>query len=437
MRIVPRSLRVRAFLLIASLITLSLAASALIYRQAESGPRAHQMAQMVISAVNLTRAALLSADPVLRPALLAEMAESEGIRVFPAENNDVLVPLPIQDAATRQMAAEVRHELGAATRFAASRNGAEGFWISFLIGSDPFWVMMPRERIERPRAWHWLGWGGLVLLLALAGGALIARQVGKPLRDMANAARAIGHGESPPPIDETGAEETTTVARAFNQMSADLASIERERSLVLAGISHDLRTPLTRLRIAAEFIADQATSDSLIADVEQMDAVVGQFLDYARLGEQEPVSVTNLKALAEAVASPYTRRAAHLTLELDELPLCQIRPLLIKRALSNLLDNAIKYGEGDLVLRLQMQSRRGRPCALLAVLDRGPGIPPESVDAVKQPFVRLDAARGGVGGSGLGLAIVERAARLHDGEFRLEPREGGGLVASLTLPIAS
>jgi two-component system osmolarity sensor histidine kinase EnvZ len=437
MTLAPRSLRVRAFLLIALLIMLSLAASTLIYRQAEQEPRAHQTAQMVISVVNLTRAALLAADPTLRSALLAEMAGAEGIRVFPAEGNDMLVAFPSENTSAQLMVAEIRRALGAATHLAASRNDMEGFWVSFLIGDDAFWVMMPRERVERPRAWQWLGWVSLVLLLALIGGALIARQVGKPLRDMAKAARAIGQGETPPPLDESGAEETMIVARAFNQMSADLASIERERSLVLAGISHDLRTPLTRLRIAAEFIADQSSRDGLIADVEQMDVVVGQFLDYARLGEQEPVSATDLKALAESVALPYAKRAKQLNLELAELPLCQVRPLLLKRALANLLDNAIKYGEGDIVLRLHEQMWHGRPCAFLAVLDRGPGIPPESVEAVKRPFVRLDNARGGVGGSGLGLAIVERAARLHGGEFHLELRNGGGLKATLMLPLAS
>ena len=434
MRLVPHSLRVRAFLLIALLIMLSLAASALIYRQSEQAPRAHQMAQTVISVVNLTRAALLAADPVLRSALLAEMAGAEGIRVFPAEHNDLLAAFPIENTAARLMAAEIRRALGSATRLASSRNHAEGFWVSFLIGDDEFWVMMPRERVERPHAWQWLGWVSLVLLLALIGGALIARQVGKPLRDMARAAQAIGQGETPPSLDENGAEETRVVARAFNQMAADLASIERERSLVLAGISHDLRTPLTRLRIAAEFITDPSSRDGLIADVEQMDDVVGQFLDYARLGEQEPVAATDLKALAESVALPYAKRAKQLKLELAELPLCPVRPLLLKRALANLLDNAIKYGEGNVVLRLQQQVSHGRPCAFFAVLDRGPGIPPENMDAVKRPFVRLDNARSGVGGSGLGLAIVERAARLHGGEFHLALRKSGGLRAMLILP---
>lgn len=434
MRLVPRSLGVRAFLLIACLIVASLAASAWLLRQSEMTPRAHQLAQMVVSVVNLTRAAVLSADYTLRPALLAEMSATEGIRVFPAEESDVLEVLPSGDRVTGRMMAEVRRELGASTRFAAARNGVEGFLVSFFIGEEEFWVMLPRERIERPQAWQWLGWSALVLALALIGGALIARQVGKPLRALAGAARAIGQGVMPEHVEERGAEETASVARAFNQMAADLVSNERERALVLAGISHDLRTPLTRLRISSEFIADQAIREGLIADVEQMDAVVGQFLDYARLGEQEDTIATDLKLLAESAVAPYLGRTAKL--ELAELPPCPVRPLLLRRALANLLDNAAKHGGGEIVFRLLGGEWKGQSCARFEVLDRGPGIAADSVDAAKRPFVRLDAARGGAGGSGLGLAIVERAARLHGGELRLEAREGGGLLAALILPIS-
>lgn len=429
MKLAPRTLGTRAFLLIALLILVSLLASALLFRQAEREPRARALAQMVAAVVNLTRAAVLSADPALRPALLDEMSETEGVRVFPAERDDRLQSLPDGDAVTRLMKDEVRRQLGADTRFAAARNGLDGFWVSFFIGAEEFWVMMPRERIERPRPWHWLGWGALVLALALTGGALIARQVGRPLRELAVAARALGRGETPMPLSEHGSEETLAVAHAFNQMAADLAAIERERALVLAGISHDLRTPLTRLRLAAEFIGDEHAREGVVADVAQMDAVLGQFLDYARLGNQEAAAPSDLAALAEAAAAPY----AGVKLELCALPACRVRPMLLRRALVNLLDNAVKYGGGEITLRLREIEWRGRPCAYFAVLDRGPGIPEGELENVRRPFVRLDPARGG-GGSGLGLAIVERAARLHGGEFRLAARAGGGLEAGLLVP---
>lgn len=435
MTLFPRSLATRAFLLIALLILLSLIASTILFRQAERTPRAMQLAQMVTSVVNLTRAAVLSADPTLRSALLDEMAESDGIRVFLADPHEQLVPFALHYGVNQKMATDIRIQLGPNTRFASARNGEEGFWVSFFIGDQEFWIMMPAERIERPKPWQWLGWSVLVMFFALIGGALIARQVGKPLKKLASAAYAVGHGETPAPLEESGAEETIAVVRAFNQMSSDLAAIEQERALVLAGISHDLRTPLTRLRIAAEFIDDEASREGMISDVEQMDAVVGQFLEYARLGEQEPIAEIDLQELVSTVAAPYMKRGKSLLITLAEFPPVKARPQLLKRALTNLIDNAIKYGGDEISLECFYADWHGRPCAFFVIQDRGPGIPSEDIEKAKHPFVRLETARSGVGGSGLGLAIVERAARIHGGELRLTSREGGGLTATLVIPV--
>jgi two-component system osmolarity sensor histidine kinase EnvZ len=275
-----------------------------------------------------------------------------------------------------------------------------------------------------------LVWGGLVLVLALLGGYLIARQVARPLKRLAQAARQVGQGTMPPPLPEQGAQEIVEVSRAFNQMSADLTANERERALVLAGISHDLRTPLTRMRLAAELSADESLREGLIADVEQMDAVIGQFLDYARLDENETAIPTDVPALAQDVAERFRGQARSLTLELQPVPPLAVRSLLLKRALGNLLDNAIKHGGGEITVQLKYEDGK----MVMVVADRGAGIPGAQREVVKRPFVRLEAARSDTGGSGLGLAIAERAARLHGGELLLEERAGGGLVAKLVLP---
>ena len=279
----PNSLLSRAFLLIVILIVLSLAASVAILRHAEQEPRSRQMAQLVVSVVNLTRAAVMSAAPEWRVALLAELAESEGLRVQIAEIDEVLDPLPVHPPELRMMVEKVRHSLGDNTRFAAQLNGIEALWVSFFIGSEEFWVALPSERLEHPVSQVLLMWGSVVLLLALLGAYFIARQVVHPLRRLALSAQQLGQGDTPQPLPEQGAQEVIAVAVAFNQMSADLAANDRERALVLAGISHDLRTPLARVRLAAELISEASLREGLSADVEQMDAVIRQFLDYARL----------------------------------------------------------------------------------------------------------------------------------------------------------
>jgi len=428
----PRSLLARSFLLIVVLIVLSLAASVAIFRHVQQEPHAKQMAQLVVSVVNLTRAAVLSAAPEWRSALLAELAEAEGLRVQMADAGDVLKPLPEHPAELRMMVEKVRGSLGSNTRFATERNGVEALWVSFFIGDEEFWIALPKERVEHSLSQVLLPWSVLVLVLALPGAYFIARQVARPLKQLAQAALQVGQGTSPQPLPERGAQEIITVSRAFNQMSADLAANERERALVLAGISHDLRTPLARVRIAAELSADESLREGLAADVEQMDAVIQQFLDYARLDENEAMLPTDLKSLVQEVAQQFSAQAQSLSLDVQDVPALHVRPLLLKRALSNLLDNAIKYGGGEITVQLKREEDK----VVLAVADRGTGIPIAQRATVKRPFVRLESARSNSTGSGLGLAIVERAARLHDGEFILADNAAGGLVAKLVLPCA-
>lgn len=430
MTVLPRTLLARSFLLMVILIVLAFAASVAVFRHVEQEPRARQMAQLVVSVVNLTRAAVLSAAPEWHGALLSELAESEGLLVQMAEPGDVLKDLPDRPPILREMAETVRASLGAETRFAAERNGVEALWVSFFIGNEEFWVALPRERIEHPVSQVLLIWGSVVLGLALFGAYFIARQVARPLKRLAQAAQQVGQGATPQPLPEHGAQEIVAVARAFNQMSADLAADERERALVLAGISHDLRTPLARVRLAAELSADESLRNGLAADVEQMDAVIRQFLDYARLDESEAAVPTDLPALVQEAVQPFAVQARSLALDLQPVPPLAVRPLLLRRALSNLLDNAVKYGGGEITVRLGQDGDR----VVLAVEDRGAGIPAAQREAVKRPFVRMESARSDASGSGLGLAIVERAARLNGGELHLEDRAEGGLAARLVLP---
>ena len=429
----PKTLLWRSFLLIVALIVLSMVVTVGIFNHVQQEPRAQQMAQLVVSVVNLTRAAVLSAAPEWRGALLAELAESEGLRLQMADDGDVLVPLPQHPAEMSMMEDKVRASLGADTRFASRRNGVEALWVSFFIGHDEFWVALPRERIEHPVSQVLLMWSSVVLLLALVGAYFIAQQVARPLKRFARAAQLVGQGATPQPLPEHGVYEISTVAHAFNQMSANLAAYERERALVLAGISHDLRTPLARVRLAAEMSTDAGLHEELCADVEQMDAVIHQFLDYARLDENEAMVSIDLAALVQETAQRFKARAVSLALDLQPLAPLTVRPLLLTRALSNLLDNAIKYGGGEITVQLRRLDR----AVELSVADRGAGIPEAQRAAVTRPFVRLESARSDVTGSGLGLAIVERAMRIHGGSFHLEERAGGGLVARLVLPLAS
>ncbi len=424
----PNTLFARAFLLIAVLILLSLSSALVIFRHVQEEPHAQQMSQMVVAVVNLTRAAMLSAAPEWHSALWAELADAEGLRVSIAEPGEILVPIPSNQTELILMVKKARARLGDDTRFALRRNDIPGLWVSFYIGDEAFWVAVPLERIENTYSKLLPIWGSVVLLLALLGGYFIARQVSRPLKKMADAAQQLGRGATPANLPEYGPQEIVAVSQAFNQMSTDLAAYERERALVLAGISHDLRTPLTRVRLAAEMSDDEMLRTGLSADVEQMDEVIQQFLDYARPDQHEVLEPTDVGQLINEMLQRYPDTV--FIMQTPNPLLWPIKPLMFKRAISNLLENAFKYGAGRVEVGLEICGNS----LILSVSDNGKGIPDEHRDHVKRAFVRLEGARSDAGGAGLGLAIVERAARMHGGELRLGQSTLGGLRAELVLP---
>lgn len=444
MRLAPRSLLWRTFLLVALLMLLSVAAWFLIFTTYDREPRARQLAQTVVSVANLTRAALLTARPEARRELLRELSDREGIHIYPAEPGDHVTPLP--DHAFIQRVQElVREQLGPATRLSLEREGERALFVSFRIDDSEatadtdYWMALPRERIERVVPISLLGWSVAALLLSLLGAWLIVFRITRPLKRLELAAQKVGAGETPPPLREDGPTELATVSRAFNQMNTDLARQDQDRNLILAGISHDLRTPLTRLRMGIEMSADADLRDGMSADVEEMDKTIGQFLDFARSEGGEPLSLIDPQVMLADLAEQYRRRGFNIVIEdvgtANKL-LC--RPQALRRAISNLIDNALRYAGAasavDVVLN-HTGSGTAAECRI-EVRDRGPGIPQKDVERMKRPFTRLDHARSNALGAGLGLAIVDRIMRLHEGRLELLPREGGGLVARVSLRAA-
>lgn len=431
----PRTLLWRIFLVVTVLMLASVAVWSAIFSHFDQASRAAQTAQAVVSIINLTRTALLNADPALRKDLLLDLATLEGIRIYPAEKQDRTAPL--EDSALMQMlTTEVRQQLGPETRFASSWEGLAGFWVSFRIQADDpedageFWVMLPVERVMRPHTREWIGWGAAALCLALLGAYVIVSRLSRPLKDLTVAARTVGRGEIPARLDEDGPTELSELAHAFNQMSRDLQELDADRALILAGVSHDLRTPLARLRLGVEMCgADAADVDAMVSDIEDMDRIIGQFLSFSRESGDEILTPLDLTGMAEELAALYTRRGFPLTVHAHGIAIAEARPQALRRAVTNLIENALRYAGHPPELEVGMVD--GRPA--IEVLDRGPGIPPADAERVKRPFTRLESARSNTKGSGLGLAIVDRIVRGQQGEFRLTPREGGGLRASIIL----
>ncbi len=433
MTLLPRSLLWRTVLLLALLMVAGHFASMEIFRAAEREPRAVQVAQQITSVVNLTRSALITANPAKRLDLLRDLSQQEGIEVYADAPNEPVEALP-ERPITRLITLELQRRLGEHTQLLGTRGSLHGVWVNFNIDELEYWVRLPRERIERTEQLRWIGWGVLILLLSVIGAFLIVARINRPLRELTRAAAAIGRGETPPPVVETGPTEVRTLSRAFNEMATDLQRADTDRALLLAGVSHDLRTPLSRIRLGVEMLDDSTDAslrEGMVQDVEDIDAVITQFLDFARIAaEQSNLAELDLNELVHAVSERYQRQGKHVIARPGAVPLLKLQALAIQRLLTNLIDNALRHG-GDAV---EIETASDRAGVRLSVLDRGPGIPAADAERMLQPFTRLNEARS-TPGSGLGLAIVDRIAKMHGGSVNLLAREGGGLEARVEFPL--
>lgn len=433
MILLPRTLLWRSFLLLSLVAIATTLAWLSIFHAYEQEPRNRQVAQNLVSLVNLTRTALVTADAAKRRVLLWELADREGIQIYPVEPDEKTDPLPDRSV-LNEISQAVTLGLGPKTRFAAARDDQDGFWVSFEIDDDDYWLRVPMDRVERRLTLHWLGWGALALLLSLVAAWFIVSHVNRPMKALAAAAERIGRGENPPAVPESGSQEVRTLAITFNQMSRDLARLAEDRALILAGVSHDLRTPLARLRLGVEMsTSDASLRSGMNEDIEEMDRIIGQFLDFARPESSEPEDEIALDELVADIVERQNKLGRSASARIETAVRLRGRPNALRRAITNLADNAARYAGSAIEIGLRREGRE----AIVDVMDRGPGIPAAEFERMKQPFTRIETARSNAGGSGLGLAIVERIARGHGGRLDLLAREGGGLVARLTLPVTS
>ena len=429
----------RTFFLLGILTMLSMASWIGMISVVQRGPQAQQIAAQVISVVTITRAALTHSAPELRRELLFDLVSNEGIRVFPLEASDTVEPAP--DALIPDVEAIVKAKLGSDTRFSGRVNGVAGFWVSFKIDDDSYWLMLERERIEGLSGVQWLGWAVLVGLLSLLGAALISRLVNLPLARLTAAARAIAKGKHPEPLPEKGPTEIIEANRSFNQMVGDLQRVETDRAVILAGISHDLRTPLTRMQLEVEMASlSDAAREGIQSDIDQMDAIIGQFLDYARPTEAATFTAINISALLADIARETERNPElRVSTEIDPDIYVSGNPTDLRRVINNLIENARRYGkteggeQAEIDIHCHVRTLAHAKRVVITVQDHGAGVPEDQIEQLLKPFTRLDTARGQANGAGLGLAIVDRVMLRHHGELHVRNRVGGGLVIELLM----
>ncbi|SAL78824.1 periplasmic sensor signal transduction histidine kinase [Caballeronia choica] len=435
----PRSLFARNIALLVALVALSQVCSLTVLMRYVQTPRIERAAATFANYIATLGDLVAAAPPDARDAFIARLHAQ---RDLPADA--ALAPPPSLRTFYRTyqrntFLAMLRRHLPADVQVRWETAGKERLWFRVHVANEPYWIAL-----DIPEAAHGDGIATTILLslglaaLATLTAYLIQRHLNRPLDDLARAARHLSAGGQPEPLPTDGPTEIAQVSVAFNRMTEALREAEASRALMLAGISHDIRTPLTKLRLAMAMAIPAGGDQAFVASSEnyldQIDSILQQFMDYAGSGAREAPVVGDLNALVASLAGDFAGLGHEFELSLGEVPAFPFRPVSTMRMLMNLMQNAVLYGVVGMSVRTWTDAD-GR-AVYVAIGDRGKGIAPDEMEKLKEPFRRGRGGAGHPAGTGLGLAIVERIAKLHGGTLELRAREGGGMEAVVRFGVA-
>ena len=439
MKLLPQTLLARFILLISASLLVAQIASLKIFDYFERDVRAQALAKEISTVVNFTKASIEAAASNKRLKLLSELSGLGDVSIYPAYYFEPLEPIP-EDPFLQLVVKKIAQQLPVGTLITVNHYDIPGIWVSFEIDSDLFWLVMPRTLIDRPFPWHWIGWGVVIFSLAVVGAYIATKRISMPLSRLSRAAEQIKRGGKVHPLPLDNVVEFSEVSEAFNEMSDNLSKISEERRFLLASVSHDIRTPLTRLRIASEMLPNQSheIKESMEQDIQEINEIINQFLDFARGFEDEPVAPVNLGKFLKEIQRTHARMGQNFKLKKKNIRsnipkklFIDLRLSAFQRCLDNLINNAFFYSKGN----VEMQATLFEESFSVSIIDDGPGIPEHQKAKLLKPFERVDEARGNIGGSGLGLTIADRIARAHSGKLELINLKKGGLEAKITIPL--
>jgi len=427
----------RTFLLLALLMLASLAAWVHVFWTLEREPQIEQIANQVVRATEMTQTARQHVLLDSQAALHEDINRSSDFTIIASEKPQAFTPLP-NDLQWQSVAALVQQRLGADTVLGLSNSATDQIWVQL---DDEHWLGVPVKPIGLASGPEWVSWIAAAALLSMVGAAVAVGYLNRPLARLARVAQQLSRGQTPDRLPESGAQEIQQLNSSFNRMVTELQLAEADRNLMLAGISHDLRTPLARMRLEVEMSPMAAEQRQAIdADLSQIDRTIGQLLQYARPGNDPPDKAVNLRDLVADVVrqtQPPGNTAAPITLAPGKPALCRIDAEDFRRCLTNLIENARRYGatdDGHCPIAVTVKPHGER--IYIDVSDQGPGIAAHDIERVLRPFSRGETARTGSAGAGLGLSIVQRLLARVDGHLTLIPAKPHGLTARMDLPRA-
>jgi two-component system, OmpR family, osmolarity sensor histidine kinase EnvZ len=434
MSLFPKSLFWRLLLLMLAAVAIAVVAFALLFREDRASLVTRTFTDEKVQQIEALREALIKL-PDDRQQSVQPLAREFRVIFVPVDRRPDIGQPP--GRAFRPMVARLQERLGSSVEVRWSmRLDQAVVWLRLQVTSDPtrfVWAGFPLKNPQPDELpTRLISALAGVLVALLAGTFWFVRRLTRPLSDLSKAIATVAAGKHPTPLAEDGPAEISHVAKNVNKMAANLEQLETDRKTMLAGISHDIRTPLTRLRLASEIsVNDSAQRKDMIADIDEIDRIVTQFLDFARgepAGTRERTRVGDAVAhvIAQAQARGFEVSRTLLDEATDAIEI-DVYPAAFERIFANLIENAHRYGKPP----VQISIIRDGAMIDINVIDHGDGVPPKEAERLKQPFVRGDTARGGAMGAGLGLAIVDRLAKWHGANFDIARRAGGGNVARI------
>jgi two-component system, OmpR family, osmolarity sensor histidine kinase EnvZ len=416
----PRSLLARNAALIVALVLGSQIITLLGHLLIVQVPRANQLAELTGRYITVLEQALASTDPPERDRIITG-ASSGPLRIVRGGPP----PQAASNWLSRVFVARM-HGLLPGRAVIITPAPDEALWLEARAGGERLWVVTEAKGIVASNFYTWLIMSLAGVAIGLAGALLINRRINRPLAELEQAARQVGAGGAVPHLPESGPAELAAVAAAFNRMVRDLEVMDKDRALMLAGISHDLRTPLTRARLAVEMLGETADTDltaRIVDSIDKVDRTLGQFLAFARDEAAEPPAYTDINQLLAEIVESEGRVGAMIGFEPGELPEIAVRPLALSRAVENLAENALKHGKAPFSLATVFQ---GESISII-MRDHGVGIASDDTERLIQPFQQLRPDKGR--SAGLGLAIADRIARLHGGDLTFRRAADGAFEA--------
>ena len=421
MTLLPQTAFARTLALLLTLAAFILAGTLLVGGAYRARAWADLVGTLATARLQLIAPIVATLGPADAARFVAEEYAPEGLRL--AVQPSGTQPAPF---AERLLGQRLRATLGQAVEMRVLRDPDLVLWLR-APQTGGRWLAMPVPRRGEGVLAVYAVWFGVIAVIATLAALWFARQLSAPLRRLAAAAPALAQGDPPADLQPGGPRELRALGDALLHAARLARQLHEERELWLAGVSHDLRTPLARLRFAAEMLPDTLDLRAgMIEDVEAMDAMLGQFLDYLRLGRDEPVATCDVAALARTTLARFPDEAtAHVAGELR----AEVRPHALGRAIANLVTNAWRHGAPPVRLRVGIDHGE----AFVVVHDEGAGFAAQRLANLSAPFVQGEATRSGAG-SGLGLAIAARAAQMHGGELRAG-RDDDGFWVGLYWPL--